>query len=214
MDDVLFGIIKHLVTWRRAFAALKTIKDSLYESRFMTHLRLIFASLAISSLAMTGCTSATKALGLTKEAPNEFNILTKAPLVVPPEYNLKPPRVGESSAENNYSQKAARDALIGDIDETEPTRGEIVLMAKAGVGRANQEIRLEIDGVNSVERKTEGFASRVLFWKNGQIIDENGKPVELDAENEARRLELINSATGGQGVEITRRPGGAKLPGL
>jgi len=180
----------------------------------MNRTHVIFAGLAISSLAMSGCSSATKALGLTKQAPNEFNILTKAPLIVPPEYNLKPPRIGESSAENNYSQKAARDALIGDIDETEPTRGEIALMAKAGVGRANQEIRVEIDGDNSVERKTQGFASRVLFWQNGQIIDEAGDPVPLDAENEAKRLELINSATGGQDVEITRRPGGAKLPGL
>jgi len=181
----------------------------------MTHAtRLIFTSLAISGLALSGCSSATKALGLTKQAPNEFNILTKAPLIVPPEYNLQPPRIGESSAENNYSQQAAREALIGDIDAAEPTRGEIALMSKAGVGRANQEIRIEIDGDNSVERKTEGFTSRVLFWRNGQIIDDKGNPVPLDSENEARRLELINSATGGLDVEITRRPGGAKLPGL
>lgn len=180
----------------------------------MNRTHVIFASLTVASLAMTGCTSATKALGLTKQAPNEFNILTKAPLIVPPEFNLKPPRVGESSSENNYSQKAARDALIGDIDDAEPTRGEIALMSKAGVGRANQEIRVEIDGDNSVERKTQGFASRVLFWQDGQIIDEEGVPVPLDAENEAQRLELINSATGGLDVEISRRPGGAKLPGL
>ncbi|MEP1230578.1 MAG: DUF3035 domain-containing protein [Litorimonas sp.] len=180
----------------------------------MTNTHIVFASLAIASLSISGCSTAAKGLGLTKSAPNEFNILTKAPLIIPPEYNLQPPRVGESSSENNYSQKAARDALIGDVDVAEPTRGEIALMAKAGVGRANQEIRLEIDGQNSVERKTQGFASRVLFWNNGNIIDEEGKVVPLDAENEARRLELINSATGGQEVEITRRPGGAKLPGL
>jgi len=150
--------------------------------------RIIFASLAVSSL--------------------------KAPLIVPPEYNLLPPKIGESSSENNYSQKAAREALIGDIDSAEPTRGEIALMSKAGVGRADQEIRVAIDGDNGVERKTQGFASRVLFWQNGQILDESGAPIPLDAENEARRLELINNATGGQDVEITRRPGGAKLPGL
>ena len=180
----------------------------------MIRSRLILSALAVSAMAMSGCSSATKALGLTKSAPNEFNILTKAPLIVPPEYNLLPPKVGESSAENNYSQKAARDALIGDVDPAAPTRGEIALMSKAGVGSANQEIRLEIDGDNSVERKTAGFASRVLFWQDGQILDRGGNPVPLDAENEARRLELINNATGGQDVEITRRPGGAKLPGL
>lgn len=180
----------------------------------MIRSRLLISGLMASAFAMGGCTSATKALGLTKQAPNEFNILTKAPLIVPPEYNLKPPRIGESSSQNNYSQQAAREALIGDVDEAEPSRGEIALMSKAGVGRANQEIRLEIDGSNSVERKTKGFASRILLWNDGKIFDDNGKPVPLDAENEARRLELVNSATGGQDVEITRRPGRAKLPGL
>jgi len=178
--------------------------------RFIAPLFLLTASSAM----MVGCTSTSRALGITKEAPNEFNILTKAPLVVPPEYNLRPPRVGESSAENNYSQQAAREALVGDVDAAEPSRGEVVLMTKAGVGRANQEIRVEIDGQNSVERKTEGFASRVLFWKNGQIVDEKGVIVPLDAEQEAKRMRSINAATGGGQVEITKRPGGPKLPGL
>lgn len=170
--------------------------------------------LTSASAFLVGCSSTSKALGLTKEAPNEFNILTKAPLVVPPEYNLRPPRIGESSSENNYSQQAAREALIGDIDDTEPTRGEVVLMTKAGVGRANPEIRLEIDGQNSVERKTQSLTNRILFWNNGQLVDENGVIVPLDPEDEAQRLKSIEAATGGGEVTITKRPGGPKLPGL
>ena len=175
-------------------------------------LRLITGVITLSALALGGCTQTTKALGITKNAPNEFNILTKAPLVIPPEYNLRPPQVGVSTAENNYSQKAAREALVGDIDAAEPTRGEIVLMSKAGVGSANQEIRLEIDGQNSVERKTSDFTDRVLFWRDGRVVNPDGSP--LDNEVEAKRLQSINAATGGGEVEITRRPGGAKLPGL
>ena len=175
-------------------------------------LRLIIGVTTLGALALGGCTQTTKALGITKNAPNEFNILTKAPLVIPPEYNLRPPQVGVSTAENNYSQKAAREALVGDIDAAEPTRGEIVLMSKAGVGSANQEIRLEIDGQNSVERKTEGFTDRVLFWRDGRVVNPDGSP--LDNEVEAKRLESVKAATGGGEVEITKRPGGAKLPGL
>jgi hypothetical protein len=167
---------------------------------------------AASTLALQGCASASKALGLTSTAPNEFNILTKAPLVVPPEYNLRPPEIGASSAENNYSQASARKALLGDIDATEPSRGEIVLMAKAGVGRSDQEIRLEIDGLNSVERKSEGYTDRVLGWEGGQFLPRNGDA--LDPETEARRLKAVQSATGGAPATISRRPGGPKLPGL
>lgn len=174
----------------------------------------LYSALGCAALIVTGCTSTSRALGLEKSAPNEFNILTKAPLIVPPEYNLRPPAIGASSAENNYTQKSAREALLGDIDATEPSNGEIALMARAGVNRANQEIRLEIDGVNSVERKSESFTDRVLFWQNGQLFDAQGNPAPLDAETEARRLESVNSATGGGQVTISKRPGGAKLPGL
>ena len=174
----------------------------------------LFSALASVALVATSCTSTSRALGLEKSAPNEFNILTKAPLIVPPEYNLRPPAVGASSAENNYTQRSAREALIGDIDDADPSRGEIALMAKAGVNRANPEIRLEIDGANSVERKSAGFTNRLLFWQNGQVIDSQGNPTPLDAENEARRVESVNSATGGGKTTISKRPGGAKLPGL
>jgi len=174
----------------------------------------LLTSLAAFGLITSGCSSTSRALGLQKSAPNEFNILTKAPLVVPPEYNLRPPAVGAASTENNYSQRVAREALLGDVDPAEPSRGEVALMARAGVNRANPEIRLEIDGANSVERKSNGFSDRIMFWRDGQIIDADGNPAPLDAEQEARRMESVNSATGGGTVEITRRPGGAKLPGL
>jgi len=175
---------------------------------------LLLSVLASVALVATGCSSTSRALGLEKSAPNEFNILTKAPLIVPPEYNLRPPALGASSAENNYTQRSAREALLGAVDDAEPSRGELALMAKAGANRANSEIRLEIDGENSVERKSAGFTDRVLFWRNGQIVDAQGNPAPLDPEVEARRLESVNSATGGGKVEISKRPGGAKLPGL
>ncbi|WP_026941585.1 DUF3035 domain-containing protein [Hellea balneolensis] len=175
-------------------------------------LKTLMLAAACGAMGLSACTTTSKALGITKNAPNEFNILTKAPLVVPPEYNLRPPQVGTSSADNNYSQKSAREALLGDIDEAEPTRGEVVLMSKAGVGRANQEIRLEIDGVNSVERKSKSFSDQVLFWKDGKVVTPNGAP--MDPEIEARRMESMQAATGGGEVEITKRPSGPKLPGL
>jgi len=175
-------------------------------------LKTLMLATACTAMGLSACTQTSKALGITKNAPNEFNILTKAPLVVPPEYNLRPPQIGTSSSENNYSQKSARDALLGDIDEAEPTRGEVVLMSKAGVGRANQEIRLEIDGSNSVERKSKSFSDQVLFWRDGKVVQPKGSP--MDPETEARRMESMQAATGGGEVTITKRPGGAKLPGL
>jgi hypothetical protein len=178
----------------------------------MTSRTALIAAVAGAALITSGCASGAKALGVRKNSPNEFNILTKAPLIVPPEYNLRPPRAGEINVEEKYATVAARKALLGDIDPAEPSQGEAVLIAKAGGGGADPAVRVIIDGQNSIERKSRGFADRVLFWKDGKVLDENGQP--LDPDSEARRMKAIQSATGGEQVEIKRRPGGAKLPGL
>ena len=177
---------------------------------------LRFPTLILCASAMAvlpACASTSNALGLRKDAPNEFNILTNAPLVVPPEYNLRPPAPGESSGFNNYSQKSARAALIGDVDPAEPTRGEVVFLTRAGATRSDPEIRIKLDGQNAVERKSDSFANRVLFF-DGVQRDGQGNPIPLDSEGERARLEGVERVTGGGEVTITRKPGRAKLPGL
>jgi len=52
----------------------------------------------------------------------------------------------------------------------------------------------------------EKSAPNELFWQNGQVLDAQGNPAPLDAELEARRLESINSATGGGQVTISKKP--------
>lgn len=178
----------------------------------MTSRIALISTLVGAGLIASGCTTASKALGVRKNTPNEFNILTKAPLIVPPEYNLRPPRAGEINVEEKYATVAARKALLGDIDPAEPSAGEAVLIAKAGGGSADPAVRVIIDGQNSIERKSRGFADRILFWQDGEVKDENGQP--LNPDDEARRIKAIESATGGGKVEIKRRPANAKLPGL
>ncbi len=178
----------------------------------MTSRNFLFGALVGGALAATGCASMSRTLGMEKSTPNEFNILTKPPLVVPPEYNLRPPRAGELNVEEKYATVAARKALLGEIDPAKPSQGEAVLIAKAGGGRADPAVRVIIDGQNSIERKNRGFSDRILFWRNGKAVGPDGQP--LDPDQEARRQRAVQSATGGNPVEIKRRPGGAKLPGL
>ncbi|PHR61648.1 MAG: hypothetical protein COA43_02645 [Robiginitomaculum sp.] len=178
----------------------------------MTTRTLLIGLVATSALLTTGCSTASKALGMRKTTPNEFNILTKPPLVLPPEYNLRPPKTGELNVEEKYATVAARKALLGEIDPVKPSHGESILMARAGGGKADPAVRVIIDGQNSIERKSRGFADRVLFWKDGKATAPDGTP--LNPDTEARRMKAIQSATGGEAVKIQRRPGSAKLPGL
>ncbi|MEQ8406130.1 MAG: DUF3035 domain-containing protein [Oceanicaulis sp.] len=172
--------------------------------------------LIVSAAALIGasaCSSGVRqALGAERATPDEFRVVTIAPLTVPPEYNLRPPQPGELRAEDVFQDRQARRALFGDMDSSRASDGEILLAARAGAADANPDVRALIDGETAaIVRKRESLADRVLFWRDGErMVDDNGDP--LDPEAERARIERI---TGGGEVEIERRRSGrSKLPGL
>lgn len=174
----------------------------------------LLAALAVP-VALSGCSSVSNALGNERNAPDEFRVVTIAPLSVPPEYNLRPPRPGEPRPEEIYPDQAARIALLGSTDNFEGSDAEALLVARAGGGTADPFIRSIIDGETaSVVRKSRGFADQVLFWRDGEY-QPRGDATPLDAAQEAEMLESINDVTGGGEVEIERdRNVLPKLPGL
>ena len=73
--------------------------------------KTIYAALA-AVLMLTACSSATKEkLGITKKAPDEFMVVPKAPLVLPPEYDYNPvssaPAVAPKVPLNDLNQAEA-----------------------------------------------------------------------------------------------------------
>lgn len=172
-------------------------------------------AVSIAAVALSGCTGLSNAVGANKVTPDEFRTVTIAPLTVPPEYNLRPPRPGEPRPEEIYPDQQARAALLGAQANWEGSDAEALLVARAGGGSADPFIRSIIDGETaSVVRKSRGFADQVLFWRNGEYVP----PVDatpLDSDAEALRQERIQNVTGGGDVEIERdRRLLPKLPGL
>ena len=55
-------------------------------------------AIAAVGLTLTGCTAFRTAIGATKNPPDEFTVVTKAPLVIPPDFNLRPPQPGAAAA--------------------------------------------------------------------------------------------------------------------
>ncbi|MHA6289108.1 DUF3035 domain-containing protein [Maricaulis sp. CAU 1757] len=170
---------------------------------------------AAASLALTGCSGVSRALGAEKVTPDEFRTVTIAPLTVPPEYNLRPPRPGEPRPEEIYPDQQARLALLGSSAAFEGSDAEALLVARAGGGEADPFIRSIIDGETAgVVRKSRSFADQVLFWRDGAYRPV-GDATPLDASEEAERQERIIGVTGGGEVEIERdRRLLPKLPGL
>lgn len=175
--------------------------------------RVLLASAAIlaAAVSVTACSGVRRAVGADKVTPDEFRVVTKAPLVVPPEYNLRPPQPGEPRAADIVTEEMAASAAYGDYSLSTASQAEQLLVNKIAGGQTDGVIRAQIDIENGVIQKRRGFANRILFWRDGDNADEQD-PTRLAAEDEiARRAELGSAATGNEDVRIGSR---GKLPGL
>jgi hypothetical protein len=172
--------------------------------RRVSALGLIAASAA--ALQAGACSSGPR-------TPDEFRVVRKAPLTVPPEYNLRPPAPGESRPQELEPDAQARAALFGSDLGADASEGERLFIAKAGGAAVDRSIRSAVDYETAqVLRKNRSFADQILSFGRGGDGD-----AVLDPEAEAERLRLLNEAasdlTGGGAVVIGRSTSG-KLPGL
>jgi hypothetical protein len=181
-----------------------------------SHLRLTLIA-TCATLTLGGCASVRQALGSEKMAPDEFRVVSKAPLVVPPEFNLRPPRPGEARPMELRADLQARTAVFGVQMGAAATEGEKLLVARAGGTNADPRIRAVIDEeTGGVSRKPVGFADRIL-GRTPAAPTQPANPLSSEAEAERQRLEqlAIRNATGGQAVTIQQnKPRGFKLPGM
>lgn len=178
--------------------------------------KLLFLLPIFASMGLGGCQSISKAIGVEKTVPDEFRVVTKAPLVVPPEFNLRPPRPGEARPLELRADLQARNAVFGVLTGTTASSGERELIAQMGATNADNRIRAVIDEeTGSITHKSEAFANRVM----GRPAPSTGEATPLDSEQEAERIRneqrIVNGATGGKPVSIQQnKPAGFKLPGL
>ncbi len=127
------------------------------------------------SFALSNCQSVREATGVAKLAPDEFTVLTKAPLIVPPDYNLRPPQPG--AADRNLSSPAdmARNALFQQQDAAtaaarlgqDYSEGERMLLARTGASLADPAIRQQIRIDSGQTDQGDEFARGVLFPDGG-----------------------------------------------
>jgi hypothetical protein len=166
-----------------------------------------------AATAASGCASFSRAIGASRSSPDEFRVVTQAPLTLPPDYNLRPPRPGEARPGENDPASEARTALFGENVGQDASQGERAFIAAAGASTANDSIRETIDFESQgVVRRSEGFVDRLLSFGGSSAP----ATAPLNAEDEQRRLadeESIRRATGGGQVIIERDRGGFKLPG-
>ena len=175
--------------------------------------RVIVASALIAAAGLAGCQSASQTLGMNQVTPDEFRVVTKAPLVVPPDYALRPPAPGEPRPQELQPESAARTALLGARESEVRSDGEKLLVSKAGAEKADPLIRYVVDDeCGDIAHKDKSFADRVLFWRSGKPAADQNTPAPVDADAEQKRVAAL---TGDKPVVIQREQNRRlKLPGL
>ena len=121
--------------------------------------RNLAAVLPLAMLALAGCTSGPKGVfAAGKSSPDEYAVGRAAPLVVPPDFALVPPRPGQPRPQEADSSTQALNALFG--GSRPASASENALTAQAGA--ATPGIRSEAgDPATTVVNK--GQATRDIL---------------------------------------------------
>ena len=149
--------------------------------------------------------SVRESLGLTREAPDEFTVVSRPPLSVPPDFELRPPRPGEAPR-GVSAEDRARAALLGtdpktpltpetlELPKTEtavvpvitseaPSGAQANFMKQAGAADAEDGIREQLG--QDVVKPPVNKPAKSLYEQ--LVAPENPEPV-VDPKKEAERL--------------------------
>ena len=138
--------------------------------------------------ALTACGEKTKQnLGLVNTPPDEFAVVTRAPLSVPPDYTLRPPRPGAGRPMEMSTQEQARQTIFGENNTMQTgVAPSDTFLSKVGVQNADPNIRTVIDSEKGADNRT--TAERLLFMSGGK---DEGEPLDPNAEYERLKQEGV-----------------------
>ena len=73
---------------------------------------LLTLTIAIVALSTSGCSSFRGWMGASKAAPDEFRVVTRAPLSMPPDYGLVAPQPGAPRPQETDARQSARQIVV------------------------------------------------------------------------------------------------------
>jgi hypothetical protein len=188
-----------------------------------------YVYLGIVSSVLTACTNSDvrDSLGINREAPDEFVVVSRPPLSVPPEFELRPPRPGEAPRLPS-AEAQARKELLGtesksstleeDMPHSESSVAPVIasdaatgatasFLNRAGVGTADESIREKLGQDAVAAPKVE---AKSLYE---EIVGADKKEPVVDAKKEAERLRT-NKDTGKPVTEGTTPDAKEKPPSV
>ncbi len=163
------------------------------------------APLALALLGLAGCQNTKEMLGLTKRSPDEFQVVSRAPLSMPPDFSLRPPTPGAARPQEGTVQQQAQSIVTGHADRNlqpdqipPPGQGEDTVAESAGeasflqsasLSGVDPNIRKLVDQETAAdEESSTTVLDSLIFWRKpepyGTVVDPQAETKRLQ-ENQA-----------------------------
>ncbi|HER27233.1 MAG TPA: DUF3035 domain-containing protein [Rhodospirillales bacterium] len=183
-------------------------------------MKKIFALTCV--VAVVGLTSACEGdrsfFGGNKKAPDEFAVYSRAPLSIPPEFGLRPPRPGATRPQVVAPRNDARKALLGasavplesQTGNENLSPGMLALLKETGADQAEPEIR------TLVNRETyllsgggdKNFVDNILFWRKDATLQ--GAVINPEVEDRQIRVKKSGGEAVSDQTPTIQRSGGGQ----
>ena len=157
-----------------------------------------------AAVLLSGCDTShlSRTFGFTRDAPDEFTVTTRAPLSMPPDFALRPPRPGAPRPQEQSEARQAEETLVPQTALGAPqaglSAGQQALVQQAGPP-APANIRQELAQDHRAAEANQSFVDKLLFWRQP-----GNQPILVDPQREAQRLR--ENAALGQSPEAGDTP--------
>jgi hypothetical protein len=147
--------------------------------------------LGLAVLLLAACGDVREDLGLGRNAPDEFAVVERPPLSMPPDYGLRPPRPGAPRPQMVDTSQQASQALFNGNPPTQmsaSSSSEAALLAATGATKADPNIRNTVDLESSQKAvASPHLVERVMDWGD----DSQTPGATVDANAEAARIKQV-----------------------
>lgn len=164
----------------------------------------------LAVLALSACSEVKRSLGYEKAPPDEFQVVQRAPLSMPPDFSLRPPQPGATRPQEGTTRDQARRVLTGQrlstpIATAGRTQGDVTLLKRFGAESIQPDIRVLVNKESqSLAEAEKSFTDQLVFWRKPEQPG-----VAVDPVKESQRLRenqaLGKSVSEGQTPRIERR---------
>lgn len=166
----------------------------------------------LAAATMAACSGVREELGLNRTKPDEFAVVPKAPLAMPPDFsNLREPEPGaprpqqvSPSGEAKAALSQTRGPVTTAMSGQQPSTGERALAEAAGASQADPKVRKAMMDDLREQRAGRSLTERILFWQGSEQKDD----MVVDAVAESRRIRSVKRSgevLTGQGVPVIEK---------